>query len=71
MRLTHLRRGGRRLLDRLLWYGRTFGHIQQTQKKLGKALGPLRRDPSSGKTVHSKVSENSAGVSAGAASKRR
>ncbi len=57
MSMAHLSRGPRRLLDRLLWRGRMFGRIQQSQEKLGKALGPSRRDPSSGRMKHGDVSE--------------
>src|SRR5436190_23294198 len=46
MPLRELSRGARRLLDRLLWYGRRYGHIHPAQEKLGKKLGRSGRDVS-------------------------
>jgi hypothetical protein len=52
---TQLSRGARRLLDRLLFYGRKYGHIRVDQKRLGKALA-LSREPT-GRVVPRNVSD--------------
>jgi len=39
MPLREVSRGSRRLLDRLLWYGRRYSHIHPSQEKLGTKLG--------------------------------
>src|SRR5690349_1168252 len=41
-----LSRRARRLLDRLLWYGRRYGHIHPSQEKLGTKLGRSGRNVS-------------------------
>jgi hypothetical protein len=51
-----LSRGASRLLDRLLWYGRKYGHIHPNQKKLGKGLGRSQRD-AKGRVVRCDVSD--------------
>jgi len=51
-----LSRGARHLLDRLLWYHRTYNaHINPKQEKLGRRLGQSRRD-AEGHVVRSDLS---------------
>jgi len=49
-------RGARSLLGRLLWYGRRYGHIHPSQKKLGCKLLPSERSVSD-RTVRAYLAE--------------